>query len=329
MVVGGPAQELLCFGTRGIVDRQRAAAQVVGQRQRLVLHRLPVAHDGAHFIQRLVDGLLDGGHGFGRLAVDFQQHHRLGIALADLGQLAGLVAGEAQHRVAQHVHAHALLGQRHGHGVDQERHVVVDDLQHGVRRFPAIGLGGGVEHAHVGLAGLACTGELQGVCRQRRPLFSGVVRELVRLHALVESGCECHCLGLRGRGVTLAQGRVHRLQGETSGHCDLRLSWLGFVFHGLGCGFLRFHGRARRLLSWENEIVALLQEKALLQDGILKCRVCCGLDAYSVRTGLASTTGIALPTGSANRVTGISAQGARYQDGQDYWHDSTILNWTV
>jgi hypothetical protein len=84
-----------------------------------------------------------------------------------------------------------------------------------------------------------------------------------------------------------------------------------------------------RLLSWENEIVALLQEKALLQDGIMKCRVCCGLDAYSVRTGMASTTGIALPTGSANRVTAISADGARYQDGQDYWHDSTMLNWTV
>jgi len=84
-----------------------------------------------------------------------------------------------------------------------------------------------------------------------------------------------------------------------------------------------------RLLSWENEIVALLQEKALLQDGIMKYRVCCGLDAYSVRTGMASAPGDAIPTGSANRVTGISARSARCQDGQDYRHDSTILNWTV
>ncbi len=270
MVVGGPAQEFLCFLARGSVDRQLAAAKVVGQRQRLVLHRLPVAHDGAHFIQRLVDGLLDVCHGFGRLAVDLQQHHRFQLALADLGQLAGLVTGEMQHRVAQHMHAHAMLGQRHGHGVDQERHVVVDDLQHGVRRFPTVGLRRRIEHADIGLAGLAGTGEFQRFGCERGPLLSAVMGELVGLHALVEIGCECHCLGLGGRGVTLAQGRVHRLQGETSGHCDLRLNWFAFVFHGLGCGFLRFHGRAARLLSWENEIVALPHEKALLQDGITR-----------------------------------------------------------
>ncbi len=270
VVVGGPAQEFLCFLARRVVDRQLAVAQVVGQRQRLVLHRLPVAHDRTHFVQRLADGLLDGRHGFGRLAVDLQQHHRLGITLADLDQLAGLVAGEAQHRMAQHVDAHALFGQRHGDGVDQERHVVVDDLQHGVRRFPTVGLRGRIEHADVGLAGLAGTGEFQRLSRERDPLFSAVVRELVRLHALVEVSGEGHRFGLCGRGVTLAQCRVHRLQGETSGHCDLRLCWFGLVFHGLGCGFLRFHGRAMRLLSWENEIVALPHEKALLQDGITR-----------------------------------------------------------
>ena len=268
MVVGGPAQELLCFLARCVVDRQLAAAEVVGQRQCLVLHRLPVAHDRAHFVQRLVDGLFDGGHGFGRLAVDLQQHHRLGITLADLDQLAGLVAGEAQHRVAQHVDAHALLGQRHGDRIDEERHVIVDDLQHGVRRFPTVGLRGRIEHADVGLAGLAGTREFQRLSRESGPLFSAVVRELVRLHALVEVSGKGHCFGLCGRGVALAQGRVHRLQGETSGHCDLRLCWFRLVLHGLGCGFLRFHGRAMRLLSWENEIVALPREKALLQDGI-------------------------------------------------------------
>ncbi|PSD44744.1 hypothetical protein C7E24_19880, partial [Stenotrophomonas maltophilia] len=44
----------------------------------------------------------------------------------------------AAHRLA--FRPRTLVGQRHGDGVDQERHVVVDDLQHGVRRLPTVGL---------------------------------------------------------------------------------------------------------------------------------------------------------------------------------------------
>ncbi len=247
VVLGRPAQEFLGFGARGGVDRQLAGTQVVGQGQRLGAHGIPVADDGTHLVQRLDDGLLDIAHGVGRLAVDLQQHHRLGGAIADRGELAGLVAGEADHRMAQHMHADAVLGQRHRHRVDQERHVVIDDLQHGVRRLPAIGLQGRVEHAHVGLARLADAGELQRVRCQCGPLLSGVVRELVRLHALVEVGGKSHCLGLPGRRVALAQGRVHRLQREAHWRNSLRIGWFGFVFHGLGCWFLRFHGRAVRV----------------------------------------------------------------------------------
>ncbi|MNV29161.1 hypothetical protein D3C71_1203790 [compost metagenome] len=144
------------------------------------------------------------------------------------------------------MHADAVFGQRHGHGVDQERHVVIDDLQHGVRRFPTVGLQARVEHADIGLARLADARELQRVGCQRGPLLGGVVRELVRLHALVEVGGKRHCLGLPGRRVALAQGRVHRLQREAHWRNSLRIGWFGFVFHGLGCWFLRFHDGAVR-----------------------------------------------------------------------------------
>jgi len=140
-----------------------------------------------------------------------------------------------------------MLGQRHGHRVDQERHVVIDDLQHRMRRFPPVALEGRVEHTHIGLAGLAYTREFQRVGRQGGPLLGGVVRELVRLHALVEVGGKCHGLGLPGRRVALAQGRVHRLQREAHWRNSLRIGWFGFVFHGLGCWFLRFHDGAVRV----------------------------------------------------------------------------------
>ena len=247
VVVGGPAQEFLRFGARSGIHRQLAAAQVVGQALRLGTHRVPIADDGTHLVQRLDDRLLDVGHGVGRLAVDLQQHHRFGGAVADTGQFASLVTGEADHRVTQHMHAHAMLGQRHRHRVDQERHIVVDDLQHRMRRLPPVALQRRVEHADVGLAGLAHTREFQRVRCQCGPLLGAVVRELVRLHALVEVGGKSHCLGLPGRRVALAQGRVHRLQREAHWRNSLRIGWFGFVFHGLGCWFLRFHDGAVRV----------------------------------------------------------------------------------
>ncbi len=211
MVVGGPAQELLRFGARGLAYRQGALAQVLGQRQCLVGHRLPVIYDGAHVIQCGGHALGNGIQRIGRLAIDLQQHHRFQLALAHAVELAGLVTANADHRMAQHMHADALLGQRQRYRVHQERHVVVDDLQHGVGRFPAIGLQRRVEHPHIGLARLAAAGELQHAGGQHRPVIGRVQGELVGLHALVERRSKRHCLRLRGRsGITLPQGCKYR-----------------------------------------------------------------------------------------------------------------------
>jgi hypothetical protein len=48
------------------------------------------------------------------------------------------VAAHRDHRVDGEVHGQPVAGQRHGHAVDQEGHVVVDDFDDRVRRLPAV-----------------------------------------------------------------------------------------------------------------------------------------------------------------------------------------------
>ena len=232
VVVGGPLQEFLRLAAHAIGDRHAARGQVLGHGQHLLAHRAPVADDLTHLGQHAADLGLDARHRLGRLAVDLQHHQRLGLALAHRRGLARLVALEAHHRMAQHMHAHAHAGQGHAHRIDQEGHVVVDDLQHRVRGLPAVGLGAGVEHAHVGRAGLAHARELQHVHRHRRPALRAVVRELVPLHAPVEGIGEDLGLLALGAGHQRPQGVVDGLQRERGGGC----AGLGRARLGRGCG---------------------------------------------------------------------------------------------
>ena len=186
VIGGGPAQELLRLATPFVIGRHAAGGHVVGQGQHLLAHGRPVAHDGTDFVQHAADALLDLRHLLRRQAVDLEQHQRLVLALAHGSDLAGPVAGETHQRMSQHVHTHAHLGQRHAHRIDQEGHVVVDDLQHRVRRIPAVRFLRGVEHAHVRRARLAEARERQHVRGDGGPALGAVVRVLVLLHALVE-----------------------------------------------------------------------------------------------------------------------------------------------
>ena len=132
-VIGrGPAQELLRLAPDAVFHRHAPGGQVIGQHLHALAHQAPVGHHRAHLGQHLAHALLDGAHRRRHLAVDLQQHQRLGLALAHRLQLAGRVAAHAHQRMAQHVHAHAHLGQGHAHRINQERHVVIDDLQHRV-----------------------------------------------------------------------------------------------------------------------------------------------------------------------------------------------------
>ena len=102
-------------------------------------------------------------------AVDLGVDHRLGDRpVGGVGpggrtslQRAALVAVDGDHRVDDQVDAEAVAVQLHRHRVDQERHVVGDDLDCGVRSTPAVALELRVVDAHLRLAGRALRARLK------------------------------------------------------------------------------------------------------------------------------------------------------------------------
>ncbi len=142
---------------------RRLAAQLGGQRGRLGPHLGPVLDGGPHLLEHQLDpgpqhrealrvGLV------GDLGVD----HRLGeepegraAGLEHLRELAVAVAHDAHHRVDHQLDVAALPAQLHDHRVDDERHVVGDDLEHGVGRGPPVTISIGVVDPDLGLAPLA------------------------------------------------------------------------------------------------------------------------------------------------------------------------------
>jgi len=246
VVVGSPAQEFLRLVPAGFVDRHPAGRKAFGHLQHLFAHRTPVGDDPAHLGQHRQQRRLDVVDRVAGLAIDLHVHQRFGIPAAHLDQLARLVAGDRHHRMAQHVHADARLGQRHGHRIDQERHVVIDDLQHGVGRLPAMLLHVRVEQAHVGRAALAGARELQEIGRQRRPAVGGVQRQLVRGQAMVERVGEGDRIVLPGLAGALADGVEDGGQhGRDLATGLAALAWgIGVARGGTGSGgfALRTHG---------------------------------------------------------------------------------------
>jgi hypothetical protein len=91
--------------------------------------------------------------------------HRVGIV--DASHPATAVALHAQHRVHHQLDHEARLVHHHRQRVDQERHVVGDEFDPGVRRIPAVLRQRRVEGADPRLAGLAGRAESQVTCRCR------------------------------------------------------------------------------------------------------------------------------------------------------------------
>ena len=89
--------------------------------------------------------------------------HRCGGGAArvgDLEALAGRVARDRHDRMQQQMDLAVAAIHLRGDGVDEEWHVVVHDLDDGVLEVPAVLVGGGIEEADVGLAGIALRAEL-------------------------------------------------------------------------------------------------------------------------------------------------------------------------
>jgi hypothetical protein len=126
------------------------------------------------------------------LAVDLDVHDGLERLLPgprawreDLDELTVAVSAQAQHWVDHQVNAVALPTQLHRDRVDQERHVVADDLDHRVPRLPAVLLEVRVVEADLGLAVRALLGKAPLRERGAVEVERAAAGEVLRRHPAV------------------------------------------------------------------------------------------------------------------------------------------------
>jgi hypothetical protein len=143
VIVDQPEQKVARLLDLAGVERRRALLQLRRQLLGLGHHRLPVAHRLAHLLehvaqprrQRLEPGLR------AQLAADLEVHPGLDVAVAARQQAlqpAVAVALDAEQRVQRHLRLPPLLLQLAADGGEEERHVVVDEIDRRVRRAPAV-----------------------------------------------------------------------------------------------------------------------------------------------------------------------------------------------
>jgi hypothetical protein len=176
----------------GQVDPGRRRLELGGQVAHALAHRLPVLDRGAHLSQHAAHLLAERlelvllG-----LAVDLDMQDRLGDALAvgagpEHGRdRAVLAAPHPDHGMDHQVQAERVAAQLHAHRVDDERHVVADDLHHRVRRLPPVLLELRVVDAHLRLAGLAPRGEVPVRERGAVDVERAALEQIVRRHPAV------------------------------------------------------------------------------------------------------------------------------------------------
>ncbi len=161
-----PRQEFARLGNVVGGQRRRVALQIRHHLEHLRAHRRPVADDGADVGEhaREVGGQRTAPR---RVcdSLDLDVHQRLAHAAAlavprEPGEPAACVPLHRHDRVRDQVHGQSLPQHLHLHGVDEERHVVVDDLDDRVRRLPALLVDRGVEHPHLRFAGCPRRGDL-------------------------------------------------------------------------------------------------------------------------------------------------------------------------
>ena len=93
------------------------------------------------------------------------------IVRRDVGERPVGAAHDRDDRMDDEVQRQAVAVDFHRHRIDEERHVVVDDLDDRVRRLPAVLLDRRIEDAHAGVARLALAREVP--VRQRRAVQVG------------------------------------------------------------------------------------------------------------------------------------------------------------
>ena len=177
-VVGAVAQQQEVAGVHPVQKRGNLVHVQLAIRQRRLLqfslNVLQLAAHGRLVFHRqadVVQHLLQFGHHRRQLggvadAVDLQMNQRFQRQIALAGatgvqQAAVGVAFDFQHRMHQQMQGEVVAGQQHGHRINQERHVVVDDFDGGVGGLPTVALKIRVVGAHLVLAGQAFAGKVQ------------------------------------------------------------------------------------------------------------------------------------------------------------------------
>ena len=167
VIVGEPAQELLGLGQLLGCEMGSTGCKPFPCLVDPGPHLPPVLDRQTHVAQDAEQVALElGQHGGIALPVDLDMHEALaqavaGLARTELDQPARLVATDGEGGMDDEVDAEPVPVQLHADAVDQERHVVVDDLDDRMRRLPAMLLQARVVGAELGRPGPALLPEAE------------------------------------------------------------------------------------------------------------------------------------------------------------------------
>ncbi len=178
VAIGEPLEERP--GLTGVLGGGPGGCRLKAGRQplRALVHRRPVFDRGANLVERVVDLLAQLGEPLRiGLARDLGVKDRLGnrpdsllARLEDAGQAALAVAPHPNDGMDHEVDRVAEAGERHRHGIDDERHVLADDLYDRAGWAPVM-VAVGVVDPHVRRA--------WGPLRRELPLRHGGLGELI------------------------------------------------------------------------------------------------------------------------------------------------------
>ncbi len=245
VVLGQPLQEVAVLGHLLARQRRRLAVDVSDRRAQLRDHRLPVRHGRAHVAEHALDALgqLGTRHRIGQ-AIDFDVHERLArsvrprFARVEPLQRSARIALDREDRMHDQVQRQALAVDLHRGRVDQEGHVVVDDLDDRVPGRPTMLARDRVDHADLRLARFAPLRELPVRQQGAVQILDVARRDVFRIDAVEVARRERQQARLLGMLDALLDQCRHRGQAH------------GLVrFRGNRHVCLRFFSRAGRLVS--------------------------------------------------------------------------------
>ena len=228
MIVGDPLEELLGLVEAGLVERKIEGRQLVGDLEHFRLHLRPVRDRRAHVLDRRCNVLAQCLYLIGVAdPLDLEQHDRLGRAAAALfvaeGQdMAARITLDTEDRMDDRVRGETRLVDCHRDRVDQERHVIGGDRNHGVTAVEAFLGGLRIEDPDLRRMRRALAQVLEHVLGDPCPFGRIPPADVVGRHVAEEVGSKSLRIALAG-GTALAGNLVQD-----------RLETLGFAGNALG-----------------------------------------------------------------------------------------------